>query len=184
MESRRRDYTPTPNGAKDAPAGALHGESLLYRDYLHDAVFPFVEGHWRADSARRIYVGHSYGGLLGAHILLTKPEMFSGYVLGSPSFWYDKRYLIRQSPALLAGRSRVDARVYVYGGEYETQRPGDPRYLQDVDMVADNATFVSLLHSKKVPGLIVKSAVLPGEDHFSVAPAGFTRGLLHVLSSR
>jgi len=184
MVSRRRDYTPTPNGASDAPKDARHGESLRYRDYLRDTVMPFVEARFRAEPSRRVYVGHSYGGLLGAQILMTDPEMFSGYVLGSPSFWYDKKYLLKQAPRLLDQLETIDADVYMYVGEYEALRVGDRRYMQEVDMVADNRAFAEMLHSKDYPALNLQSDVLLDEDHMSVAPRGFTKGLLHTLHAR
>lgn len=183
MASRRRDYTPTARGASDAPADAVHGQSLRYRDYLRDAVLPFVESRFRAAPGRRVYVGHSYGGLLGAQILLTQPAMFSGYVLGSPSFWFDRKHLLKQAPALLDRLETIDADVYIYVGEYEAQRVGDRRYQQEVDMVADNASFDAMLRARGFAGLRLQSEVLVDEDHLSVAPRGFTRGLLHTLAA-
>lgn len=182
MASRRRDYTPTAKGASDAPAGALHGQSLRYRDYLRDAVLPFAESRFRAMPERRVYVGHSYGGLLGAQILMTQPEMFSGYVLGSPSFWFDKKHLLREAPGLLGKLQAIDADVYMYVGAFEAQRIGDTRYQQEVDMVADNAAFAALLRERGFAGLRLQSDVLADEDHLSVAPRGFTKGLLHTLA--
>lgn len=184
MASRRRDYTPTPNGASDAPKDARHGESLRYRDYLRDTVIPFVEGRFRAAPDRRVYVGHSYGGLLGAQILMTDPEMFSSYVLGSPSFWYDKKYLLRQAPGMLDQLPSIDADVYMYVGEFEAQRIGDRRYMQEVDMVADNRAFAEMLRERGYPALQLQSDVLPDEDHMSVAPRGFTKGLLRTLRAQ
>ena len=184
MASRRRDYTPTAKGASDAPSGAVHGESLRYRDYLRDAVIPFVEARFRAAPAERTFVGHSYGGLLGAQILMTEPRMFSGYVLGSPSFWFDRKYLLRQTPGLLDQVAAIDADVYMYVGEFEARRKGDRRYQQDVDMVADNGTFADMLRARNYPGLNLKAEVLADEDHLSVAPRGFTNGLLHTLPAR
>jgi uncharacterized protein len=181
MASRRRDYTPTPNGASDAPPDAVHGQSLRYRDYMRETVFPFVAQRWRTQPDRRFLVGHSYGGLLGAQILLTEPDMFAGYVLGSPSFWYDKRYFLRAMPTLLEQRASLDARVYLYVGEFEAQRVGDRRYQQEVDMVEDNRAFERLLSARDYSGLQMETAVLPDEDHLSVAPRGFTRGLLYLL---
>lgn len=182
MASRRRDYTPTAKGASGAPAGALHGQSLRYRDYLRDVALPFVESRFRAKPEQRVYVGHSYGGLLGAQILMTQPDMFSGYVLGSPSFWFDKKYLLREAPELLAKLGAIKADVYLYVGEYEGQRIGDRRYNQEVDMVGDNAAFAALLRGRGYSGLRLQSDVLADEDHLSVAPRGFTKGLLHTLA--
>ena len=181
MASRRRDYTPTERGASDAPADARHGEALAYRDFLRDTVFAFVDSKWRTDPSRRMYVGHSYGGLLGAQILLTQPDMFNGYVLGSPSLWFDRKYLLREMPGLLDQLATVDAAVYLYVGEFEAQRIGDRRYMQEVDMVADNRRFAQLLAARRYPGLALKAEELAGENHMSVAPRGFTQGLLHLL---
>ena len=181
MSSRRRDYTPTPRGASDAPADAIHGQSLRYRDYIRDTVIPFVESKYRTRPDKRIYVGHSYGGLLGAQILMTDPTMFSGYLLGSPSFWFDKRHLLKETPELLDAVGPIAADVYIYVGEYEALRVGDRRYQQEVDMVADNAMFEDLLKKRKYPGLNLKAEVFAGEDHMTVAPRGFTRGLLTLL---
>lgn len=183
VASRRRDYTPTARGASDAPPGARHGESLRYRDYLRDVVLPFVDTNFRAEPRRRVFVGHSYGGLLGAQILMTQPQMFSGYVLGSPSFWYDRKYMLREAPALLDRLTAIDADVYLYVGEYEAQRVGDRRYMQEVDIVADNRAFAALLRARGFAGLRLQSEVLADEDHLSVAPRGFTKGLLHTLAA-
>ena len=183
MASRRRDYTPTANGASGAPAGAIHGQSLRYRDYLRDVVLPFVESRVRAKPKQRVYVGHSYGGLLGAQILMTQPDMFSDYVLGSPSFWFDRKYLLREAPALLGKQGAINADVYMYVGEFEARRVGDKRYQQEVDMVADNAAFAALLRGRDFAGLRLQSDVLADEDHLSVAPRGFTKGLLHTLAA-
>lgn len=181
MVSRRRDYTPTARGPSTAPADARHGEALQYRDFLRETVLPYVDAKWRTRPDRRIYVGHSYGGLLGAQILLTQPDMFSGYVLGSPSLWFDKRHLLRETPGLLAQRKSLDAKVFMYVGEFEELRPGAARYQQEVDMVRDNHAFADMLRAKAFPGLKLQSVVLPDEDHLSVAPRGFTKGLLYLL---
>jgi predicted alpha/beta superfamily hydrolase len=181
MASRRRDYTPTPRGASSAPAGSVHGQSLAYRDYLGSTVIPFVEGEYRVQPGQRVFVGHSYGSLLGAQILLTQPDLFDSYILGSPSLWFDRRHLIREMPALLARQEKIDADVYLYAGEFEAKRAGDHRYNQKLDMVEDNRQFAELLEAKAYPELRLKAEVLEDEDHLSVAPRGFTRGLLHLL---
>lgn len=62
MPSRRRDYTPTPAGAHDAPPDAVHGKGDAYMSYLRSQVFPFVGMKYRVDEARRLFLGHSYGG--------------------------------------------------------------------------------------------------------------------------
>lgn len=133
--SRRRDYTPTPNGPSSAPAGTVHGQGRAYQTYLRDQVKPFIAARYRVDPARALFLGHSYGSLLGAQILFTEPGLFSGYILGSPSLWYDKRHVLGMEASYAARNRDLPAKVFLYVGEYEALRKGDRRYSQSVDMV-------------------------------------------------
>ena len=182
VQSRRRDYTPTVRGPSDAPAGAVHGEGAAYQDYLRDRVLPFVAGRYRTDPAQKLFLGHSYGALLGTQILFTDPAMFDGYILGSPSLWYDKKHMFTVEKAYAAAHRDLPAKVYVYAGEYEALRPGDARYNRTVDLVGDSRAMVATLEGRRYPGLAIRSDVLNDEDHVSVAPRGFTKGLQYLLS--
>jgi hypothetical protein len=51
-------------------------------------------------------------------------------------------------------------------------------------MVADVAALETALRSRAYPGLTLRSEVLNGEDHLSVAPRGFTRALFALLPAR
>lgn len=177
--SRNRDYTPTANGPKRAPAGSDHGHGAAYQTYLRDRVKPFIAGRYRADPKRALFLGHSYGGLLGAQILFTEPELFSGYILGSPSLWFDNRHIFGMEAAYAAKHRDLPARVYLYVGEYESVR-----HRRNNEMVSDNRTFETQLKKRAYPGLALKSEVLNDEDHVSVAPRGFTRGLKFLLPAR
>ena len=182
--SRRRDYTPTPNGPSTAPSSAIHGQGQAYQTYLRDQVKPFIAARYRVDPSRALFLGHSYGSLLGAQILFTEPGLFSGYILGSPSLWYDKRRVLGMEASYAARNRDLPAKVFLYVGEYEALRKGDRRYSQSVDMVADNKVLEKALKDRKYPNLNLKSVVLNDEDHLSVAPRGFTQGLKYLLPAR
>jgi predicted alpha/beta superfamily hydrolase len=184
VTSRRRDYTPTPNGPSNTPAGTLHGEGAQHQAWLRDRAFPFVTGRYRTAPGRSILLGHSYGALLATQILFSEPEMFSGYVLGSPSLWYDKRHMFGVEAAYAAKHRDLKANVFLYTGEYEAVRKGDGRFNQETDLVADSRAFAAVLRKRGYPGLVLKDEVLNDEDHVSVAPRGFTRALQVLLPAR
>lgn len=183
MDSRRRDYTPTVRGAHDAPPGALHGQAEAYADYLRDHVIPAVAARYRVDDQRRIFVGHSYGGLLGMQILLTEPASFSGYLIGSPSLWYDEHVMFAFEQRYAAAHRDLAASVYMYVGEYEDMKPGDPRFAKRHNMVSDARRMARQLDARQYPSLRLKLDVLNDEDHLSVAPRGFSKGLMHLLAA-
>lgn len=183
MQSRRRDYTPTAAGAHNAPRDAVHGNGDEYLHYLRASVFPFIAGKYRSDETRRMFLGHSYGGLLGAQALLTSPEMFSGYILGSASFWYDDNMIEELERHYAKTHPDLKASVYMYVGEYEDMKEGDPRYAKRYNMVSDAKRLERALSSRGYPSFRIKLETLNDEDHLSVAPRGFTHGLKFLLQA-
>lgn len=181
VASRNRDYTPTPNGPRRA-SSTVHGGGPAYQTYLKTQAIPFIEGRYRADPARRVLLGHSYGALLGAQIMFTDPGLFEAYILGSPSFWFDERHIMSMEAAYARSHDDLPADVFMYIGEYETLGPSSRN--TRVDMVGDLRTMERTLQSRGYAGLHVRSVVLGDEDHLTVAPTGFTRALMAVLPSR
>lgn len=177
--SRNRDYTPTPNGPRSA-GDRVHGQGAAYQTYLKTQALPFIEDRFRADPSRRFLLGHSYGGLLGAQILFTDPAMFHGYILGSPSFWYDKRHIMTMEADYARAHRDLPVEVFMYIGAHEV--PGSSRRnTTGNNMVGDVHAMERALKARGYPGLRVQSVVLEDEDHLTVAPVGFTRALMAVL---
>lgn len=184
VASRNRDYTPT-----DTTSGKgkeLSGQAEQYRQFIEREVFPFVAANYRADMSHKIYAGHSYGSLLGLHILLTEPQMFDQYILGSPSLWYDKKIMFDQERRYAVTHKDMPAKVLMLIGSFETVKPNDrnPRYNKENDMVQDMKNFEKQLNSHRYPGLKVRSEVIQDEDHLTVFPPLITRGLLWALPGK
>lgn len=175
MSSRTRDYTPVRINDRT-------GGGVAYQAYLKTQALPFIEDRFRADPERRILLGHSYGGLLGAQILFSEPELFDGYILGSPSFWFGDHAMMQTEADYARAHTDLPARVHMYIGEYEF--PGSGRLNTRYDMVGDNARFEERLRSRAYPSLTLTSEVLNDEDHLTVAPRGFTRALMAVLPAK
>jgi hypothetical protein len=182
--SRRRDYTPTVpragSHARDASDRTpAFGEADAYGRFIADRVLPLVAARYRIDVNRKAFVGHSYGALLGAQLLLTRPQTFDYYILGSPSLWYDGGVMFERERDYARGHKDLPARVYVGIGGLETLAPGKKRSRADeaADMVADVREFDAALTSHRYPGLRTQVEVFAGEDHASVFPFLFTHGL-------
>jgi uncharacterized protein len=177
-DSRIRDYTPTVNRAFSKQTG----QAAAYLSFLEREVIPLIESRYRADSRRRAYAGHSFGGLFGAYALLTKPSLFRYYILSSPSFWFDEHAIWRFESDFAKGHRDLPANVYVTIGSLE--RPGTSvgsRY----EMVNDVRTFESRLAQRRYPGLRIRALVLDGTSHETVFPEAFLNGMLwHFASDR
>lgn len=189
--SRRRDYTPTPSRLEkrsDMPGRKpVFGEAEGFRLFLNDDVFPFIAKTYRVDMSRKLYAGHSYGGLFGLHVLLTEPKMFSHYIIGSPSLWFDQRVMFKREQDYAGAHADLPANLFMAIGSFETtnkQQVKNLRYSRNLDMIDDLQGFEKALTGRSYPGLKLKSEVIPDEDHLTVFPTIITRGLQWALSAR
>nr|WP_233411136.1 alpha/beta hydrolase-fold protein [Rugamonas sp. CCM 8940] len=136
--SRRRDYTPTvPRNndyRSDTPGRqAAFGEAAAYGKFVSGEVFPFIASNYRVDMARKVFIGHSYGSLLGPQILLTEPRTFDHYILGSPSLWYDAGVMFDREKAYAATHKDLPASVFFGIGGLERLAAGKKRSRSEDD---------------------------------------------------
>jgi len=185
---RSRDYTPSnPLDRATRPANRYgaprYGEAAAYLKYVAEIAVPAVTARYGLDPRHRVILGHSYGALLAAQMLLTRPEVFSHYILGSPSYWFDQHVMFEREAAYAKQHTDLDAKVFQYVGAFEAVARG-PRFNRENDLVADARRFEAQLRRRRYPSLRIESHVLAGEDHLTVAPAGATLGLLWALPGR
>ena len=182
--SRRRDYTPTTprNHAyrSDMPGRApAFGEAAAYGRFITTEVFAMIAANYRADMSRKVFVGHSYGSLLGLQLLMTTPRAFEHYILGSPSLWYDGGIMFDREKEYALRHTGMPASVFFGIGAKETLVPGKKRSRseEDADMVADLRDFDSTLNARRYRDLKTRLKVFADEDHASVFPLVLTHGL-------
>ena len=174
---RARDLTPTPGGA------------ARFLDALVDEVMPQVEARYPVDPADRTLVGHSLGGLFGLLTLFRRPQVFSRYLIVSPSIWWDDRVVLRHEHAWAEANADLPARVFVAVGR-EEQAPGggwkNEGFPDDAVAVARQVDscrdLCSRLESRGYPGLDLELVVFDGEFHLTVGAAAITRGLIWLFS--
>ncbi|NHQ90055.1 alpha/beta hydrolase [Janthinobacterium lividum] len=188
--SRRRDYTPTTprkhDYRSDMPGRQpAFGEAKAYGQFISGGVFPFIASNYRVNMQRKVFIGHSYGSLLGLQFLLTEPRTFEHYILGSPSLWYDAGVMFDREQAYAASHKDLPASVFFGIGGLEKLAPGKKRSRseEEADMLADLREFDGKLKSHKYPGLKTRLRVFEDEDHASVFPFVLTHGLRAYLES-
>jgi hypothetical protein len=170
-KARTRDYTPVyaPEGDYGAEYRNVSGGGPKFRSFLSKELFPFIERKLPAAKGERTIIGHSYGGLFAAYVLMTEPKLFNRYIIVSPSLWYANRTAITMADRAATSGLRPQARVFLAVGAAENQPQADR------SMVDDLKEFAGKL--KRFPGLRTHLQVFEGETHNSVFPGAVTRGL-------
>ncbi|MEH6551677.1 MAG: alpha/beta hydrolase-fold protein [Pseudomonadales bacterium] len=162
--SRIRDYTPT----KAADWKSATGNAAGHAEFIRSTVFPYIESNYRASKEERTFVGNSLGGLFGTHILLTEPDMFSSYIIGSPSVWFDDNVILSQA-ATPADKS---VKVYLSVGSLET-----PDYGGKQDMVAGAKALAEKLSKNSVLNIELKFSIISDAYHDTAFPTTAIQGL-------
>lgn len=171
--SRVRDLTPVEDKSwvKYQTGGAT-----AYLDFIKQEVIPYVEKNYRADPNNRILSGHSLGGSFGAWVLLTQPNLFSAYILSSPSFWYKNDWIMNLQKQHAKANRALAAKVFIATGSLETIEHG----LRN-DMVAGHNQFVSQLKASGYRELKLAGEVVVGTDHYSTFPVALSKGLMFLF---
>jgi hypothetical protein len=63
--------------------------------FVCEELIPWVGSEYRIDPEDRCYGRVSRGGLFGVYTLLTRPEAFSRYIIGSPAIYHEDPEVFR-----------------------------------------------------------------------------------------
>jgi uncharacterized protein len=91
---RRRDFTFPTTIEKDRKDFPTTGGSEKFIRFIENELQPYINQSFKTNGNNMI-IGQSLGGLLATEVLLKKPELFSKYVIVSPSLWWDNESLLK-----------------------------------------------------------------------------------------
>ncbi|UCC32640.1 MAG: hypothetical protein JSU86_10220 [Phycisphaerales bacterium] len=170
-EDRNRDYTPTYAPKHRHLRFPTSGKSALFREFLETELMPLVDARYRTEPFR-VLTGWSFGGLFTVHTLLTKPDLFGGYLAVSPSLWWDDQYVVKQANEMLTDGVTIQKRLVVTLGADEGGDMGSS--------VADS--FVPLLRRNNVSELVFQYLTIADENHDFVIFKATLHGLKALFS--
>lgn len=170
VQDRAMDFTITavaspPMTGVRVPAEQLGGAEA-FRVWLGE----IVDGI-RADYpvSKVILVGHSFSALFGLHTLFTAAGSYDGYLLASPSVWWDDQIMFRLEAEFAEANGDLAAKVFMSKGSDET------------DEWSPHQEFHDQLASRGHPSLDLTWKVFDDENHSSVVSVAVNRGLRVLL---
>ncbi len=160
--SRFNDYSFWKTSHPDHPR-LKFGQASNHLDFIRNDVFKYVENNYRTKPSERTYFGYSLGGVFGAYILVTQPDTFKNYVLGSPSVNLLTKYKVEFT------NQQFKANVFISRGSLEEQELREPI-----------SQFVASLKARKDNSLSIESVVIEG-DHGTAFPMTALRSVTWLL---
>ena len=93
---RKRDFTFPTSIEQDKQDFPTTGGSDKFISFLEQEVKPIIQSNFRTTKDATL-IGQSLGGLLASEILSKKPELFSHYLIVSPSLWWNAESLLKET---------------------------------------------------------------------------------------
>lgn len=176
IQARAEDYTPPAADMSDTgdQLADRHGGAERFLDFIEQELKPLVQSRYRVDPARQTLFGHSYGGLLTVHALLTRPQSFQNYLASSPSLWWNHKHVFGELAGFAEKRKvmRMSQRLLLNVGDREQPADDLPQLSerqrhQAQRRMLDNARELNAELEKL--GVISELRIQPGGDHASNA---------------
>lgn len=166
--NRTNDFTPTESapGTGKAPLLADFIETEIIQQYLHHH-FPNLI----TDRHKRVFIGHSLGGLFGTYLFLKKDDLFGQYLLISSSYMTDAQSIFGIEQAERSSVRSQQTRIYFATGSLE-----------------ESGFHVAVQHfnqllSEHYPHVTCKSEVVRNAGHTGVRIPALTNGLAYLLQN-
>lgn len=160
---RNRDFSPVHDETIPTSGGA---EKFL--GFLSEELIPNMDNDYRT-SGFNVLMGHSFGGTFAVYSLLTKPEVFDGYIAISPYLHYADNYLVKESEVSLKPYKKSRKFFYMTVGD-------EPDYFDPLE------AFSSSMRDKTKGTVDFQYVKMLAEDHASVPYISLFNGIRFIFS--
>jgi len=168
-EKRARDFTPFKDTVYYYYPNAGGANNFL--SFVKNELFPVINKNYRTIQDSNVIVGLSFGALLSSYALFTQPDMFKGYIIISPSLFWNGNSILKTEAIYFNKHKDLNKIVYMAYGSSD-----------DKDWVIDPTNeFIQILQTHKYEGLKFTQQIFKGETHISVYPVALTHGLKTVF---
>jgi predicted alpha/beta superfamily hydrolase len=168
---RTRDMTPTKpaSGFGGAPWTGSAGGADKFLSFIADELLPTIDRNYRT-RPYRVLIGHSLGGLFAVYALMNRPEVFNGYLIISPSLWWDDQALVKAAQPFFAAHKDLRADLYMTMGS------------EGQAMLGGAWKLSAVLEESKLPDVRWQFKRSPEEDHGTIPYMSTYEGLQAIFS--
>ncbi|MBX3255455.1 MAG: alpha/beta hydrolase [Chitinophagaceae bacterium] len=177
--NRTRDLTPALP-AHDTVSGKFFsagGGNEAFIEFITKELKLHVDSAWRT-SGYNVLIGHSFGGLTAANILLHHTSLFNAYLIIDPSLWWGQQLLVQQANSILPVKDFGHSSVFLARANHEAD-------VKDTitDMLHSIEDFAALFTTQHPKGLRSTYRIYENEDHGTVPIPAVYDGLRYLFDA-
>lgn len=161
---RRRDFIPSDIAQNNS---AEFGQASNYLSFLEKELFPQLQRRF-PNVTERIFIGHSFSGLLGLYIPLKDSSLFNRYYIISPSCWANEYEIKKLETAFFLDSNHLAGKIKIYAGRLEILNK----------VLFSASEYYEQIKSHNYPHLYISLDTLPGETHNSIVPPALKKILV------
>jgi len=169
--NRTRDYTPVhiKDGGYGPEYQKASGGAKKFAGFIRSELIPYIDKNFHVNKNRTL-VGHSFGGLFATWLSFYAPNIFSNYIIVSPSLWYDKHYMFSLQRKTNSHHTKSHNKLFFGIGNKENGGM--------YKMVTDLRQFVE--NQKTQDKKDLKFIIFPYQDHDTIFPTALSQGLMFI----
>lgn len=103
---RKRDFTFPTTVKEHIKEFPTTGKSEIFIEFIEKELQPFIERNYKCNATKTL-IGQSLGGLLATEILFKKPDLFTNYIIISPSLWWNEESLLAYTPIVYKTKKSI-----------------------------------------------------------------------------
>lgn len=174
---RTRDLTPThttkDEKGRESDSQKTSGGGNNFVDFIEKELFKYIDSVY-STMPYRIFIGHSYGGLLVTHTLFSERNQFNSYISIDPSLYWDNYYLVKKVNSYT--RTSFSNNVLYTASTINPKFPNDSTNNGVGIMSLEN-----ILKNRSLKGLDCKFENFEDDNHGSIPPIAIIKGLRYVF---
>lgn len=147
------------------------GHADRFIRFIQSELIPFINENYKTNQTRTL-IGESLAGLLTTEILLQRPDLFTQYMIVSPSLWWNNRSILNSATENLAKAVQHHPITVFLAVGKEGLTPGANPKLMNEDVIALRDKL------KTVAGLKIHYDYLKDKNHANVLHQAVYNALL------
>lgn len=153
---RQRDFIPSDAGGY---SNKDFGQASKFYLFMKEELFPYINKKFNKTKSK-VFIGHSFGGLLALYMSMKENKLFDHYYAISPSAWANYKELMKIEKQYATKNKSYNSSISIYAGSLE--------FLNKV--LSSSQEFYTTVKGRNYTGLSITRSVISGVNHYGIVP--------------